>query len=444
MPPKKTKPNEKCHCGSGKKHKKCCMIAEQLAASRTAAAAPPPPAAATNPVLNEVMVALSLTADAISGIATTTAVAASDSIDTCLHGSTSDHFSDGRPYNDLIRDYLAVYKEDGWREKFVDNHEEYFRDLHFGEHIFAVCTSWYLKINTTNSDMKDLLVMGMYSKYHDPDEEKVKRHVRTIMRMDDVGVMYCLSQETKSYCGCMEARKTMEELMDALSLTITTADTRLCSHGSTSEHFSDGLAYKGVIHNYLLADLEGWGGKFIADYQEQFRDLNFIRYTFALCTSWYLRDLQNANMSQYPFELPVLLDLAVQFKYFHTPLLAQQRSDGPGPDHDQLKRYLRDCSKNGERGVINCLSRETKLYCNCMQDKKMEAESMTKVHVCTGCDHTFPREGMKRCRGCKFAMFCTKGCYKASWPNPVNHREVCKEIQTSKTVVRELVQDEEL
>ena len=37
MPPpkkKKTKPNEKCPCGSGKKHKKCCMVALDLYASQ--------------------------------------------------------------------------------------------------------------------------------------------------------------------------------------------------------------------------------------------------------------------------------------------------------------------------------------------------------------------------------------------------------------------------
>ena len=34
MPPKKkTKPNDKCHCGSGKKHKKCCMVAGKIASS---------------------------------------------------------------------------------------------------------------------------------------------------------------------------------------------------------------------------------------------------------------------------------------------------------------------------------------------------------------------------------------------------------------------------
>ena len=134
-PKKKTKPNEQCPCGSGKKHKKCCRVAGQLASSVDAVAASS--ATITTTVLDEMMEALALTTTTPSAAATF----ASD-IGRCCHGSASDHFSDGRAYRDLIQDYVSEEKVNGLEE----GHLEYFQDLNFVQYIFALCTSWYLKV----------------------------------------------------------------------------------------------------------------------------------------------------------------------------------------------------------------------------------------------------------------------------------------------------------
>ena len=200
MPPtKKTKPNDKCPCGSGKKHKKCCMVAGKLASTVAATA-----------VLDEVMAALTLNITATNNTATTAAAASERSGPSCCHGSTSTHFPDGRAYNDVITGILAVQKlavQKDDQEKIVKlcvDQEENLNDVNFCQYIFAVCTSWYLKTKTTNSDMKRLLLLAAVHKYSS-DADKVKRSSRAIPL--DRGFIKCLAQETKSYCDCLHAKK---------------------------------------------------------------------------------------------------------------------------------------------------------------------------------------------------------------------------------------------
>ena len=231
---------------------------------------------------------------------------------------------------------------------------------------------------------------------------------------------------------------TLIDLMDDLSLTNTTSATntaaaatvtlasnhRPCLHGSTSDHFSDGRAYKNVIKEYLMVSLltqeDGWREKFDADYLIYLADLNFAQYIFALCTSWYLK------MNGTSPELNDLILLAVRIKCILFPKYSEEGDEKP--DYTKFQRYYRAIDNNDERGVINCLSKETKSYCNCMKDKKTEADGMEKTDKCVGCQHSFPRSDMMKCSGCKVAMFCkTEGCYDKHWPK---HREACKEFQS--------------
>ena len=233
---------------------------------------------------------------------------------------------------------------------------------------------------------------------------------------------------------------TLIDLMDDLSLTNTTSATntaaaatvtlasnhRPCLHGSTSDHFSDGRAYKNVIKEYLMVSLltqeDGWREKFDADYLIYLADLNFAQYIFALCTSWYLK------MNGTSPELNDLILLAVRIKCILFPKYSEEGDEKP--DYTKFQRYYRAIDNNDERGVINCLSKETKSYCNCMKDKKTEADGMEKTDKCFGCKHSFPRSDMKKCSGCKFAMFCTnEDCYEKHWPA---HREYCKDITAAR------------
>ena len=268
MPPKKTKPNEKCSCGSGKKHKKCCMIAEQLATSTAASSSP----------------------------------------------------------------------------------------------------------------------------------------------MDAPSLAAIVNAATAH-----SARGIRNEVMDALSPSA--SDIHSCSHGSMSDHFHDGVAYRDVIHDYLSMPRTDQSGRaeFVKGRLGYFGDLNFAHYIFAVCTSLYLQTkIRNRDVIEDTREL---LSVAVEIKYCF----------GPDLDIDKHNRYHHAIWYNEERGIINCLSRETKPFCDCMKGKKREAKSMDRMELCYECNILFPREIMKECSGCNmYPMFCSIGCYKESWSV---HRERCQEEQ---------------
>ena len=243
MPPKKIKPNEKCHCGSGKKHKKCCM--HQRSGGTTTAAADSAVSSAPvdlipvakqnvatsfiedidgyNTTLIEVMDELSLTASSTVAAA---AASASDIGGRCFHGSTFDHFPDGRAYRDIIRDFFAVTTKNfpgtnfpdcpAAAEKFTANHHEYFTDSNFFRYIFALCTSWQLKTKRTPVEMKVLILLTIAFKYLYPPL-KMKRYIRAIMHEDDRGVINCLAKETKPYCNCMKDQKISFAIMASSS-----------------------------------------------------------------------------------------------------------------------------------------------------------------------------------------------------------------------------------
>ena len=66
-------------------------------------------------ILDECMDTLSLDTTTTINTATANAVtnipAAGAIIRSCFHGSTSNYFSDGRAYRDVVKDYLLVSKE---------------------------------------------------------------------------------------------------------------------------------------------------------------------------------------------------------------------------------------------------------------------------------------------------------------------------------------------
>lgn len=133
-----------------------------------------------------------------------------------------------------------------------------------------------------------------------------------------------------------------------------------------------------------------------------------------------------------------LLTHAINIKYAFEPLYSKYKGRGPGPDHDKLNRYIRNIECD-ERGIINCLSRETKAYCDCMNDKKREVKGMDKTEFCVGCRIYFPRDGMMKCNGCKIAMFCTEDCF--SKHSPAHREHYCNAKQELDAALREQTQE---
>merc|ERR1712224_956755 len=88
---------------------------------------------------------------------------------------------------------------------------------------------------------------------------------------------------------------------------------------------------------------------------------------------------------------------------------------------DKLIKHSRDVQT--KRGIINCLSRETSHFCDCMKEKKKEAKSMEKVQVCSGCKKYFPKIDLRYCSKCQMTPYCSIECAKLRWPI---HKLVCK------------------
>jgi len=211
----------------------------------------------------------------------------------------------------------------------------------------------------------------------------------------------------------------MKSLTLAITNTITTTSAAAsdsivpCCHGSTSAHFPDGRAYNDVIKKIVAASGDGEKEqKLYEDHNEDIKDSNFIQYVFAVGTSWYLKMNTTNN------DMKWLLFSATLKKY---------DPDEEDKNKDKLTRYARAIVINDDdRGVINCLSRETKSFCDCMQAKKMKAKGMAKTERCRGCRIMFPRTGMLVCSGCKVSFFCNEVCQTQNWPK---HRESCQKLQ---------------
>ena len=213
------------------------MVAGKIASSVVAAASSSsaPPLTTTTTVLSEVMAALTINMTATTTAVAAVAAAASERSGPCCHGSTSAHFPDGRAYSDVIK----KYEDREGAAKYYKDDAENFTDSNFSQYIVAVCTSWYLKTNTTNEAMKGLLLLAMLGKYpSDPEakgvfDDKFIRYTRSLKHKDDRSVINCLSRETKAFCDCMQAKKTEAKGM---------AKTELCcgcdiTFPRTSQHY---------------------------------------------------------------------------------------------------------------------------------------------------------------------------------------------------------------
>ena len=75
-----------------------------------------------------------------------------------------------------------------------------------------------------------------------------------------------------------------------------------------------------------------------------------------------------------------------------------------------------------DRGIINCLARETLPYCDCMKHKKEESKLMEKIGRCYGCDEQFSKQKLFACKGCTLAKYHSRECQIMDWPK---HKYQC-------------------
>ena len=97
-------------------------------------------------------------------------------------------------------------------------------------------------------------------------------------------------------------------------------------------------------------------------------------------------------------------------------------------NHEKFIKYMRNLGT--ERGVINCLARETP--CKCMDGAKERAKSMAKVGFCHGCRKEFPKETMFLCSRCGGFNYCTGVCQRNHWPV---HKTECNEYRNQRSII---------
>ena len=152
--------------------------------------------------------------------------------------------------------------------------------------------------------------------------------------------------------------------------------------------------------------------EFYKIYHRLMVDETFARFIVAHVTTDFLKGKDDATLG---LRLILLLDI----RYIYIP---QHEGKDVRPDSEitrNYQKYGRDILT--ERGRINCMARE--ISCDCMEEKLIEAKKMEKIAVCFCCEEEFPKEKMRRCKGCDHVQYCSKECYKKDWPD---HKEWCK------------------
>ena len=137
-----------------------------------------------------------------------------------------------------------------------------------------------------------------------------------------------------------------------------------------------------------------------------FTDLNFSRYIFALCTSWWcLKSNRTTELWNHSF----------------SRRFASLNIYVPESDHDKLKhRFYCAVINSDDRGFISCLSTYRKKAILWLYERQ---ESGSKRYGQNGIlqwmqEHISARDGMT----------CTNSCYDTNWSK---HRESCNTIKES-------------
>ena len=218
----------------------------------------------------------------------------------------------------------------------------------------------------------------------------------------------------------------------------------VCYHGSSAKHFAAGSPFLKIVKSFVSLIKKKTGdddavNKFKNDIENKkiMIDVEFTNFVFAMGVSLYLKLTSEEKESYHRFqqtsgsafmdgmkktasyELESILKLGLSMKY---DAIAQIM--GEKVDYERLAKYVRD-SEN-ERGIINCLYRETKNHCVCMATDKDRANDMDKMVVCNGCLKGFPKARTMICDGCMAVVYCRENCSITHWPF---HKSYCTVTQ---------------
>ena len=240
----------------------------------------------------------------------------------------------------------------------------------------------------------------------------------------------------------------IDELLN--ELVISSSSVTACFHGSVAKHFVAGSEYSKILktHTKLRKKNLGDYGK-INEFLNQAKnrnrvlDPNFAQFIFAVGVSLYCKltprerklysrpapttDVENSII----FELWSITQFAIDIRYNCIPQANNQEVD-----ETKLNKYDRDIDT--ERGLINCLHRETKRYCTCMASNKIEAKNMEKMEQCAGCAKLYPKDRLKACKKCDLVFYCSLQCCENDWPM---HKKDCQPYVSAASLSSSLQND---
>ena len=159
-----------------------------------------------------------------------------------------------------------------------------------------------------------------------------------------------------------------------------------CFHGSSAEKFSPGSVCNCLLSQHQLGSVRDDNKrvevlqKFDTDHWEFMTDPKFGEFVFAVATTLYLNNNVEENTNA-KCVVTILLHMGIRIKYLHTYRLDRSNTLEHEGNEVKYKKYLRAINADGDRGIINCLSCETKIFCECMKPKKAEAKNMKKRTV---------------------------------------------------------------
>jgi len=229
-----------------------------------------------------------------------------------------------------------------------------------------------------------------------------------IENISAIGVATGTASATKKGGGTVETTET---------LTMTSAIS--CTHGSTTKNLADGSNYHKIIDKWMSILKNTTNptendilmmAKFWTKYDHLEKDTAFIEYLFAFVLNMYVKyDGRSGSFDQSSCMKMVqhVLGFGLSLKYDFV-------------DREKYMTYTRDI--HTEKGIVDCLSRETSEFCHCMENLKSKAEIMENVGMCYGCYQKFSKTTLNCCSRCHFAQYCGEKCMKKDWSY---HEEFC-------------------
>lgn len=183
-----------------------------------------------------------------------------------------------------------------------------------------------------------------------------------------------------------------------------------CYHGCTKKEFNNCGAHSEILEGFTNTKEEEHI-KCMKNNKHVLGDPTFGRVLSARIAADSLKGKDDTLLRSRLF-------LLVHIRYF---LIPTYEGKDVGPESEYTTNYNKYCRDiTTKRGRIKCIARE--IPCHCLDERKIQAQSMDKVATCYGCHEEFSKKKILRCLGCDRVQYCSKECSIKDWPE---HKKSC-------------------